>query len=264
MPSNLDKLIQSFKALLRKPKPTEDPLKVAEQHIRDLKASLSESLKSLTEVKALYIKTKRENEAQLNSAKNYENKAIQLLEKARDGQVPQAQADQLATLALAKKQEILARVGAGEKGLKNYEAMVKQMEATVLKQKMQVESWENEMRTLQARAKVSEATKTMQERLARMDAGGTLTLLENLKEKVAEQEALAESYTYLASSQTSLDDEINRILNPSTPVADELSQLKAKVNATDQGAPVAQPPVNTGAGVLTDLERLKSRLRDKE
>ncbi len=267
MLTNLDKLIQRFQSLFGKvkPKPKEDPAKLAEQQIYDLKANLSESLKSLTEVKALYIRTKRENEAQVNLAKSYENRAILLLEKARDGLVPQAQADNLAGAALAKKQEIMARADAGEKGLKNYEAMVKQMESTVMKQKMQVEAWDNEMRTLKARAKVSEATKTMQERLSRVDASGTLTLLENLKEKVAEQEALAESYTYIANGKTSLDDEINRILGitpSSSTVNEELGRLKTQVNSLGKTNP--PPPPTAQPRVLTDLERLKARLRDKE
>ena len=56
-----------------------------------------------------------------------------------------------------------------------------------------------------------------------------------MKEKVEEQETLAEAYGDMGDSQTSVDDEINKALadGKGTAVDDSLAQLKARM-ATDK------------------------------
>ena len=52
----------------------EDPIKLTEQGIRDLKKDLDESLKALAEVKAMSIRAKKESADAKNRAKSYENR----------------------------------------------------------------------------------------------------------------------------------------------------------------------------------------------
>ncbi|NJO92288.1 MAG: PspA/IM30 family protein, partial [Chloroflexia bacterium] len=74
----------------------ENPIKMTEQAIRDLKVDLENSIKALAEVKALAIRSKNETEMHRNNAKEYENKAIALLQKAQAGQIEAGEADRLA------------------------------------------------------------------------------------------------------------------------------------------------------------------------
>lgn len=261
----LARIIRVIKALVgKKVEQAEDPILLAEQNIRDLKGDLSESLKSLTEVKAIYIRAKHESDAQKRMADEYERKAILLLEKARDGLITEAEADRLATQALMKKDEIMRRVQAGEKGLQTYEQMVKQLEKQTMQLKMQIDQWEGEVKTLKARVQVSQATRSLQERLARTDTQGTLALLDNLKEKVTEQEAMADAYHQLSNSQTSLDAEIDRILGLDSKgsVNNDLQRLKSQVQATPERPlnPQAEPDAN--APFANELAALKARLKD--
>ena len=83
----------------------EDPIKLTEQGIRDLKQDLDQSLKALAEVKAMSIKSKKEAADAKNRAKSYENKAMMLLTKAEKGELDSAEADRLATEALSKKSD---------------------------------------------------------------------------------------------------------------------------------------------------------------
>ena len=53
----------------------EDPIKMSEQAIRDLKKDLQESLKALAEVKAISIRLSRESEDHRRRAEDYERKA---------------------------------------------------------------------------------------------------------------------------------------------------------------------------------------------
>jgi phage shock protein A len=59
----------------------EDPIKMTEQGIRDLKNDLQESMTSLAEVKGIVIRTRKAAENQKKLAADYERKAMLLLQK---------------------------------------------------------------------------------------------------------------------------------------------------------------------------------------
>lgn len=92
----------------------EDPIKLTEQGIRDLKKDLDESLKALAEVKAMSIRAKKESADAKNRAKSYENKAMMLLSKAEKGELQAAEADRLATEALKQKGDAEAQAKSSE------------------------------------------------------------------------------------------------------------------------------------------------------
>lgn len=60
----------------------EDPIKMTEQGIRNLKKDLDKSLHALAEVKAMAIRSKNDVESHKNKAKDYESKAMLLLKRA--------------------------------------------------------------------------------------------------------------------------------------------------------------------------------------
>ena len=210
----------------------EDPIKMTQQGIRDLKKDLQASMQSLAEVKALQIRTRRDAHEKKDQAATYEKKAMLLLQKAQNGSLDAAEGDRLAGEALAKKEAASTQALATTKELQRHETMVAQIEANVKKLKSQVSSWENELTTLTARAKVAGATRKLNEQLAKVDSGGTLAMLEKMKAKVVEEEALAESYGEIAMVETTVDAEIDRALAGGADeikAADSLAALKAKM-----------------------------------
>ena len=82
----------------------QDPILMAEQAIRDLKKDYDTSMKGLAEIKSLAIDTQNKISEQTEIAKDYEKKALTLLQKAQAGDLSQADADRLASEALKKKQ----------------------------------------------------------------------------------------------------------------------------------------------------------------
>ena len=70
----------------------EDPIKMSEQAIRDLKQDLQESVKALAEVKAIAIRLEREKSDHGNRSSDYERKAMLLLQKAESGQMEASEA----------------------------------------------------------------------------------------------------------------------------------------------------------------------------
>lgn len=208
----------------------EDPTKMTEQGIRDMKVDLDNSIKALAEVKALAIRSKNEADQYKQQSTEYEQKAILLLQRAQQGAMPQAEADRLAQVALQKKDECLANLKRAETDRQKFDSSVSKLDANIRKLKDNISMWENEAKTLKARAKVSEATQKVNKQLASIDSSSTVNMLNRMKEKVEQQEALSESYAEIANENKSADDEIESALDKtSLSSTDALAALKAKM-----------------------------------
>lgn len=209
----------------------ENPIKMTEQGIRDLKKDLDDSLRALAEVKAMAIRAKNDVQTNKSKAADYESKAIQLLKKAQTGEIQPADADRLAGEALAKKEEFTQAMNQSQNEMDRFNTNVSQLDVKVKKLRSEISSFENELRTLKARVKVSEATAKVNKQMAQIDSSSTVSMLERMKDKVAQQEALAEAYGDIAGESKSLDDEIDSALAGSGDVkaADDLAALKAKL-----------------------------------
>lgn len=208
----------------------ENPIKMTKQGIRNLKTDLDKSLQSLAEVKAIAIRTNREVQTYKQNADDYEKKAMALLKRGQAGQMDAAEAERLATEALARREENLKLYQTSLQNKKKYDGMVSNMENKIRSLKSQVAKWENELRTLEARDKVSKATTKMNKQLSNIDSSGTLGMLERMKEKVEEQEALAEAYGDMADESKSIDEEIDTALNdPTITASAALEDLKRKM-----------------------------------
>lgn len=209
----------------------EDPIKMTEQGIRDLKKNLDESLKAYAEVKALSIRSKRELATYTNQARDFEQKAIAVLQKAQSGSLDQAEADRLASEALARKEDAEKNADRTKNDYQQLEENLSRVQTNVNKLKSKISHYENELKTLKARAKVSQATKKINKSLSSIDSRGTLSMLEKMKDKVARDEELAEAYGEMEAASTSLDDELDAVLdNTEARTSNALDEMKKKLN----------------------------------
>lgn len=208
----------------------ENPIKMTEQGIRDLKKDLDESLKSLAEVKAMAIRAKNDFETNKSKAQDYESKAMALLKRAQSGEITPEEADRLATEALKRKEEFTTAMQTSNVEKERFEKNVSQLDATVKKLRSDISGYENELKTLKARVKVSEAAAKVNKQMAQIDSSSTVAMLERMKDKVAQQEALAEAYGDISNESRTLDDEIDKALDgTSLKASDELAAMKAKL-----------------------------------
>ncbi|HKJ40976.1 MAG TPA: PspA/IM30 family protein [Sunxiuqinia sp.] len=208
----------------------EDPIKMTEQGIRDLKLDLDKSLQALAEVKALAIRSKKDLNNRKSAAQTYEQKAILLVKRAEKGEMDVAEADRLATEALARKEEATQEATRAQEEVNRFETNINQLDAQVKKLKSTITRYENELRTLKARARVSSATEKINKQMSGIDSSGTVSMLEKMKEKVAQQEAMAEAYGDISMGNKSLDDEIDSALDDThTKASVSLEELKAKL-----------------------------------
>lgn len=216
----------------------EDPIKMTEQGIRDMKKDLDKSLQALAEVKAAAIRSRNESENYRLKAKDYEEKAMLLLKRGQSGDMDSAEADRLATEALTKKKECQEHYERGKGEQEKLDGSVSKLEANVKELRSNISKWENELKVLKARAKVAKATKNLNKQMANVDSSSTISMLERMKEKVAQEEALAESYEDIAGESKSVDDEIDKALKDSGggEASADLEALKKKMGINKDDA----------------------------
>lgn len=205
----------------------EDPINVTEQGIREMKEELGKSIESLAQLKALTIRKKNEAETEEQISKDYYNKAIVIVQKAEKGEVEASEADRLAKEALKRQASSQENADQLHKEHEKLHTECEKMQATINHLKSSIAKWENELKTLKARVQVSEATKDINQKMTQMDTGSTVSMLEKLKERVVQQETLAEAYSDLSKSGKTIDEEIDAMVNNKDHEAQEaLSRLK--------------------------------------
>ncbi|MEM1204757.1 MAG: PspA/IM30 family protein [Acidobacteriota bacterium] len=209
----------------------EDPIKMTEQGIRDLKKSLHEALASLAQVKSVAIRLKKDSEEQAQLAGEYERKAMLLLQRMKDGELDGSEAESLAMQALSKKEEAQQRAGSISTDHQAQQKAADNLQAKVEKLKRDISKYENELITLRARARTAESMKKVNKQLAGVDSSSTIAMLEKMKTRVMEEESLAQAYGELTDASTSVDQQIDDALESAAPskAADSLAELKAKM-----------------------------------
>jgi phage shock protein A len=215
----------------------EDPIKMTEQGIRDLKRDLQGAMESLAQVKAAAIRLKKDAEDQMKLAADYERKAMLLLQKMQNGELDQTEAERLATEVLQRKEEAAGRGASLATDYEQQKKMADQLQAKVEQLKQMVRRHENELVTLKARARTATSMRKINQQMAKVDSSGTVAMLERMKNKVMEEETLAEAYGEVASVGTDLDDQLNKALAgpPKGAGSDALADLKARMGLLPPG-----------------------------
>ncbi len=209
----------------------EDPVKMTEQGIRDLKKDLQQAMASLAEVKSMAIRTRRNADNKKKLAADYERKAMMLLQKMQGGELDPAEAERLAAQALNEKEQSATEAVQFAQEAERHEQMANQLQTNVNKIKSTVATYENDLITLKARARTAAATRKINKQIAGVDSSGTIAMLEKMRSRVEEDESLATAYGEMATADKSVDDEINAALaGGSTPSASQsLLELKRKM-----------------------------------
>jgi phage shock protein A len=212
----------------------EDPIKMTEQGIRDLKRDLQGAIIGLAEVKGVAVRLTKEAEDAKRQVAEYERKAMLLLQRGQDGQMDVAQAERLATEALTQKEHASERATRLLRDAEQQQRMAAQLQERMNQLKTTVTTYENELITLRARAKTAASTKKINQQLAQIDSSSTITMLERMKQKVEEDEALAQAYGEVADVDNSVDAEIDRALagSQAATAQNQLAELKAKMGIT--------------------------------
>jgi phage shock protein A len=209
----------------------EDPIRMTEQGLRDLKSDLQGAIIGLAEVKGIAIRLTKEAEQDKRQASEYERKAMLMLQRAQAGDMDMAQAEHLATEALTMKESASERAIRLFKDAEQQQRLASQLQEKIGQFKSTISTHENELITLRGRAKTAAATQKINQQLSRIDSSSTVALLERMKNKIEEDEALAQAYGEVANVDASVDAQIDRALAESQPTStqDRLAELKTRM-----------------------------------
>jgi phage shock protein A len=208
----------------------ESSIIMAEQGIHDMKASLNKSVEAIAQIKALAIGSRKERDEQEAKAKDYESKATLILIKSQAGDMVVTDADSLAKEALAKKEEARQHANRANADNKKFDKNISELKNTIETIKGNITNWENNLKTLKARVKVSDATKNVNKQMAELDSAETVSMLERMKEKASQDEALNEASGELTLTKKSIDDEINAAADTTeAKIDDDLAKLKEQL-----------------------------------
>ena len=125
----------------------EDPIKMTEQGIRDLKKDLTEAMQSLAQVKSIVVRMRNDAGNKKKLAADYEQKAMALLQKGQSGSIEASDAERLATEALSRKETAGKEAVRLSQELINQENMANQIQKNVDKLRSTVQSYENDLVT---------------------------------------------------------------------------------------------------------------------
>ena len=240
----------------------EDPIKMTDQGIRDLESDLEKSIKALASVKASCITAKNDLEKAKQDVDDYQKKAMTFVQAAEQGKISHEEGDRLATQCLEKKSQRSRDLPQLEANYTRLQGQVSKFEDTIKTLKSQIDKWKNEAKMLKARAKVSEATANVNKQLAGIDSTDTVAMLEKMKEKVTEQEALADSYLEIAAASGSADiDNAYQALGGGVEAQSELLALKAQMAETKAIASGSAADAQTVSNAATsELDALKQEM----
>jgi len=207
----------------------EDPIKMTEQGLRELREDLIEATEAYAKVKALAIRTGNDQLHCQEESRNYGEKAILIMQKAQSGQVDMIKAEDLAREALSlHKKYYLESEELGQQANALQQSSREMLRNTeILKENM--EKWEKELRTLKARVKVSKATEQVNKQLAQVDSNGIITMLERMKSKVEDQEALAQAYGEISRDKSRKAELDSLLKDDSSSIEKDLQAIKQKL-----------------------------------
>jgi phage shock protein A len=201
----------------------EDPIKVTEEGIRELKKQLNEAIESLAQVKASQIRFEKEAINERERAKMLVKRAEAILAKAKAGEISEEEAQK-------KVAELLEKAEIHERNARSLEEQAEKQKEVALKLQAKIEELKNtiakyeaELKTLKARYATAKAVKKINKQLAKVDPSDTIAMLERMKEKVEEEEALAMAYEEIAR------EEIEESKIESVETTQKLEELKKRL-----------------------------------
>jgi len=205
----------------------EDPVKMTEQGLRELRVDIAKATEAYAQVKAVAIRTKNEKESAIKEATTYGEKALLILQKSQKQELDISKAEELAREALSLKRKYTEEAIRLDQQAEMHEQTSIEMFGNVQILEENLNKWERELKTIKARVKVSDATKLVNKQLAQIDSNNTLGMLERMKGKVEDQEALAMAYGEIAKSKVDAKSAIDNYLNNNSITIDfEIEEIK--------------------------------------
>ncbi len=205
----------------------EDPAKMAEQILRELRANYQQAITGEAEIKALALQHRASELQNRNAADDWERKANELLDRVESKQLDEAKGNELAMKAAEAHQNALVQAEQFAKMAEKEEAAVAVMDAKIKQIKEQITETESRAQLISSRAKTAEVTEKINKTLSNVDTDGLMATLNRMDQKATAAEFRSAAYAQIEDSTMSSEQEINKVLGTSS-ASNALEAIKAK------------------------------------
>ncbi len=205
----------------------EDPAKMADQILRELRANYQQAITGEAEIKALALQHRASELQNRNAADDWERKANELLDRVESKQLDEAKGNELAMKAAEAHQNALVQAEQFAKMAEKEEAAVAVMDAKIKQIKEQISETESRAQLISSRAKTAEVTEKINKTLSNVDTDGLMATLNRMDQKATAAEFRSAAYAQIEDSTMSSEQEINKVLG-SNSASNALEAIKAK------------------------------------
>jgi len=205
----------------------EDPSKMADQILRELRANYQQAIQGEAEIKALALSHRAAELQARNKAEEWENKTNGLLDRVESGELDATQGNDLAAKAAQAHADALAQADQYKGMAEKEESAVNVMDLKIKQIKDQIAETENRAKMIQSRAKTAEVSEKINKTLSNVDTDGLMQTLNRMDERASAQEFRAAAYAQIEDSTLSTEQEINKALGAGSSSA-ALEAIKAK------------------------------------
>ncbi len=205
----------------------EDPSKMADQILRELRANYQQAIQGEAEIKALALSHRASELQARNKANEWENKTNGLLDRIDSKQLDEIQGNDLAAKAAQAHADALKEADQYKGMAEKEESAINVMDLKIKQIKDQIAQTEDRAKMIQSRAKTAEVSEKINKTLSNVDTDGLMQTLNRMDEKASAQEFRAAAYAQIEDSTLSTEQEINKALN-SDSSSSALEAIKAK------------------------------------
>lgn len=207
----------------------EDPIKMADQVLRELRTNYQQAIEGEAEVKAAALQHRAEEAKAKTKAAEWEHKANDLLDMVEAGKLDAEKGNELATKAAESAEAAQQQADEfGSMALKEEKA-IEVMDVAIKQLKDRISEAENKINLLKSRAKTADVNEKINKTLSSVDSDGLMNTLHRMDAKVTAQEFRAQAFAEVQENTLSTEQEINKVLNASTS-SSALEAIKAKRN----------------------------------
>ena len=206
----------------------ENPIALTEQGLRDMKTDLQEATEQHAQVRASIIRREQAILEKQQEAQVYVEKARLIIAKTEKQEIDAAKGESLALEALTHKRDLLLTAEALQLEIEKYKSSLLEIANHMDILQTNIAKWDKELTKLKTKQKINAATAISNKKIANLDSDSTIAMLERMKAKAADQEALTDAYAELANAKL-VDNQYAKDKSFAS-LKEELDALKNKTN----------------------------------
>jgi phage shock protein A len=205
----------------------EDPAKMADQILRELRQNYQQAIQGEAEIKALALQHRASEMQARNTANDWEKKTNDLLDRVDSKQLDEAKGNELAAKAAEAHETANKEADQYAAMAQKEESAVAVMDAKIKQIKEQISETESRAQLISSRAKTAEVTEKMNKTLSSVDTDGLMATLNRMDQKATAAEFRSAAYAQIDDSTMTTEQEINKELGTGSS-SNALEAIKAK------------------------------------